>query len=50
MKNKNNLLKQKKNKIKLIKPIMKFNIGLLGFEIDIKKTKQSLKIKNKKKK
>ena len=50
MKNKNVSLKEKKKKLKLIEPIMSFNIGLLGFEIDIKKTKKSLKLKNKKKK
>ena len=50
MRKKKTPLKGKNSELKLVKPIMKFNIGLLGFEIDIQKTKKSLREEKEKKK
>ena len=47
MKKRKSLLK---NKVKLINPVMRFDIGYLRYEIDIQKTKKLLKCSRKKKK
>ena len=49
MKNKNPPKKNKTKKLKLINPVMKFNSGFLGYEIDLLKTKKLLKWLKKKK-
>jgi len=50
MKNKKIRQNHKTNKIKLIDPVMRFDIGILGYSVDIKKTKKILKWLRKKKK
>ena len=49
MKNKITRKKDKAKKLKLINPVMRFNSGFLGYEIDIIKTKKLLKWLRKKK-
>ena len=50
MKKRKALQKNETNKVKLINPIMKFNTGLLVYEIDVPKTKKLLKWLREKKK
>lgn len=50
MKKRKTLQKNETNKVKLIDPLMKFNTGLLVYEIDIPKTKKLLKWLRRKKK